>query len=529
MMEKKSRRVASSRAAQPKYKIDRLLNRAIREFPIPVIIHDEDGHIVQISKGWTQFSGYTLKDIRTVDDWTERAYGASKETVKEYIGHLFENRQPNGNGDWVIRAKDGSKRIWHFITTPLGISRGRRLMLAIAVDVTERRQVEEALSKTEELLKQGVRVAGVGIFDHDQIDDTIHWSVEMKAICGWAPEEPVTLPAFIERVHPEDRETIAQAIGRAHDPTGEGLYDVEHRLLLPDATVRWVRTKAQTFFRGKGSSRHPVRTVGALVDITEQKEAEAYRERMLVREQELRAEAESANRLKDEFLSMLSHELRTPLTAILGWCYVLRQKQVKSDVAQAVETIERNARAQERLVEDILDVSRIASRNLVLAARAVDFRPIIESAIDSVRPAVESKGIRLQSSLDVSPHLVFGDADRLLQVAWNVLSNAVKFTPRGGIIDVTLQRRVSQLSFVVSDTGEGIDPAFLAHVFDPFRQADSTNTRRYGGLGLGLAITRQILEMHGGSIRAESAGKGKGATFAVDLPLYCPLDARKSA
>ena len=193
-------------------------------------------------------------------------------------------------------------------------------MLAIAVDVTERRRVEEALNKTEELLKQGVRVAGVGIFDHDHINETIHWSAEMKAICGWGPQEPVTLPAFLERVHPEDRETIAQAIQRAHDPGGQGQYDVEHRLLLPDATVRWVRTKAQTFFRGEDTCRRPVHTVGALVDITEQKEAQAYRERMLVREQELRAEAECANRLKDEFLSMLSHELRTPLTAILGWC-----------------------------------------------------------------------------------------------------------------------------------------------------------------------------------------------------------------
>jgi signal transduction histidine kinase len=299
--------------------------------------------------------------------------------------------------------------------------------------------------------------------------------------------------------------------------------------MLPGGRIRWVRTKSQTFFSGEGSARCAVRTVGALVDITEQKEAANYRERMLTREHELRAEAETANRLKDEFLSTLSHELRTPLTAIIGWCYVLRQRQFDSDITHALETIERNARAQERLVEDILDVSRIASRNLMIAPHALEFRPILEAAIDSIRPAAESKGIRLQSSLAATSELVFGDADRLLQVAWNILSNAVKFTPQGGTIQVSLQRRDSQLNFVVTDTGEGIDPAFLAYVFDPFRQAYSTTARRYGGLGLGLAITRHILEMHGGTIRVESGGKGKGATFAVDLPLYAPMEVLKTA
>jgi PAS domain S-box-containing protein len=500
--------------------VARLLNRAILESPIPVIIHDENSRILQVSKGWTRFSGYTIEDIPTLGDWRQRAYGV-RAPAQQFIDHLGTDETVD-DGDWLITAKDGSKRVWHFMVTPLGRFEGRRLLLATAVDVTERKRVEETLLKTEELLKQGVRVAWLGIFDHDQINETIYWSPEMRAICGMETDEAVTLAGFITRVHPEDRDLIARTIRHAHDPAGNGRYDVEHRIVHRDGSVHWVRIKSQTFFDGVADARHPVRTVGAALDITDQKLAEQYRERLIAHEQELRSAAESANKLKDDFLSILSHELRTPLTSIIGWTCLLRENQLEPTALRAVDTIERNARTQQRLIEEILDVSRIASGKFTSNPSPLELQPVIAAAVDSIRPTAEARGICLETALSCSGVSVFGDSDRLLQMASNILSNAVKFTPRGGTVQVRLYCVDSSIKFIVTDTGEGIDPSFLPHVFGRFRQGNSTTTRKHGGLGLGLSIVHHILELHGGTIRAESPGAGKGATFVVDLPILTP-------
>jgi hypothetical protein len=236
--------------------------------------------------------------------------------------------------------------------------------------------------------------------------------------------------------------------------------------------------------------------------------------------QAARATAEQANRLKEEFLATLSHELRTPLTAILGWSRMLIATQLDAEnTARALESIERNARAQGRLIDDILDVSRIITGKLHLDVRPVDLAPVIEEAVQSVRPAAEAKGIRLQRVLDTGAQVVSGDPERLQQVVWNLLSNAVKFTPKGGRVQVRLERVNSHVEIVVSDTGRGISADVLPYVFERFRQADSSTTREHSGLGLGLAIVRHLVELHGGTVRAESAGEGQGATFTVDLPL----------
>jgi PAS domain S-box-containing protein len=233
-----------------------------------------------------------------------------------------------------------------------------------------------------------------------------------------------------------------------------------------------------------------------------------------------RAAAEQANRTKDEFLATLSHELRTPLSSILGWARMLTTTQLDAEnTARALESIERNAKAQGRLIDDILDVSRIITGKLRLDVRPVDLASVIEGAVESVRPAAEAKGIRLQRVLDTGPQVVSGDPERLQQVVWNLLSNAVKFTPKGGRVQVRLERINSHVEIVVSDTGRGINADVLPHVFERFLQADSSTTREHSGLGLGLAIVRHLAELHGGTVRAESAGEGQGATFTVDLPL----------
>ncbi len=269
-----------------------------------------------------------------------------------------------------------------------------------------------------------------------------------------------------------------------------------------------------------------VGTVTVIEDVTERvaREAELQAEvdartQALAREKAAREEAEEANHLKDEFLATVSHELRTPLTAILGWSNMLLAGGLNDGARdRALEIIHRNAQSQNQLISDLLDVSRIISGKLRLDLRTVELSPIIEAAVEATRPAAEAKGVRLDTSLDPHAGPVNGDADRLQQVVWNLLTNAIKFTPEGGRIEVSSEIAGSRVEVTVRDTGIGIAPEFLPHIFDRFRQADPGTNRIHGGMGLGLSIVRQLVELHGGAIRAESEGEGKGATFTVSLP-----------
>ncbi|MBD2101964.1 ATP-binding protein [Leptolyngbya sp. FACHB-261] len=255
-------------------------------------------------------------------------------------------------------------------------------------------------------------------------------------------------------------------------------------------------------------------------DITQQKQAEAEREQLLAREQAAREQAETANRIKDEFLAVLSHELRSPLNPILGWTTLLRNGKLDAaKTTYALETIERNAKLQVQLIEDLLDISRILRGKLILNVVPVDLRAVIRAALETVRLAAEAKSLQIQTTISAGFGVINGDAGRLQQVLWNLLSNAVKFTPKGGQITVALTQAETHTQIQVSDTGKGINPDFLPYIFEHFRQEDGATTRKFGGLGLGLAIARQIVELHGGTVRAESSGEGQGATFTIKLPL----------
>ena len=256
------------------------------------------------------------------------------------------------------------------------------------------------------------------------------------------------------------------------------------------------------------------------LEIAERKQAEEERARLLIRERAARAEAEQANQTKDEFLATLSHELRTPLSAILGWSHLIRSGKLdEGQLMRAFETIERNARSQSQLIDDLLDVSRIITGKLEIEARPLDLCGVIEAAGDAVRPSVEAKGIQFEMLLDAEACVVRGDANRLQQIFWNLLSNAIKFTPAGGSVSVAVRPAGPRVEVSVSDSGIGITSEFLPYIFDRFRQADGSTTRVHGGLGLGLAIVRHLLELHDGEIEVQSEGKDKGATFIVSLPL----------
>src|SRR5262245_8317184 len=262
------------------------------------------------------------------------------------------------------------------------------------------------------------------------------------------------------------------------------------------------------------------------MDITERKRAETEREQLYEQERTARAEAErmrevaeAANRSKDEFLTMVSHELRSPLNAVLGYTRLLRPGPTDSAfVAHAASVVERNAKAQLQIIEDLLDSARIITGKLRLETGPTDLVPVLDAAIEVIRPAAESKGVELNAHFIPLPEQVLGDADRLQQIIWNLLSNAVKFTPEGGRVELRMESDAERVCITVSDNGAGIEPEFLPYVFDRFRQADTSVTRRFGGLGLGLSLVKQLTELHGGTINATSDGAGRGATFTITLP-----------
>lgn len=280
-------------------------------------------------------------------------------------------------------------------------------------------------------------------------------------------------------------------------------------------------------FSVRNAAGEPVCYVGIKRDITERKQAhdalrrsEAELAQLLLRERAARAEAEQANRLKDEFLATVSHELRTPLNAIMGWSRMLRSGKLDAESCDhALEVVERNALVQKQIIEDILDVSRVITGKLQLNLSPVDLDSVIDAAFDAVRPALKAKEIQIKKQIEPGLRMISGDSERLQQVIWNLLSNAAKFAPEGGEVALDLRQHNNHLQIQVSDTGPGIDPDFLPFVFERFRQADGSTTRTHGGLGLGLAIVRHLLELHGGAIRAENRKEGTGAIFTVSLPL----------
>jgi signal transduction histidine kinase/DNA-binding response OmpR family regulator len=369
--------------------------------------------------------------------------------------------------------------------------------------------------------------AGLGTFDFNPITGGLRWDTRSRALFGLPPHAPVTFAVFMSGIHPDDRRRVEAANRSALEPTGDGAYDIEYRTRgLEDGVERWIAARGQAFVE----NGRAVRFIGTFLDVTAKKIVEHERAALLGREQEARAEAEAAvaraeaaSRAKDEFLATVSHELRNPLNAILGWSRVLLEEDEQLSLARrrkGLEVIARNAKAQVQLVEDILEVSRIVSGKLRLSTGRTDVRGVVEAAVDTVRSAAQAKGLLIEVRVDDDIGTIVADEDRLQQVLWNLLSNAVKFTPRGGAVWLEARRATDEVVLSVRDTGEGIDPAFLPFVFERFRQADGSTTRLHGGLGLGLAIVRHLVELHGGMVFADSQGAGTGATFTVRLPIH---------
>ncbi|MEP0958429.1 ATP-binding protein [Leptolyngbya sp. FACHB-1515] len=388
--------------------------------------------------------------------------------------------------------------------------------IGVYVDITTRKRLEAQLQASEAQVRLATTAANLGLWCWQPDRKQLELSDECKTLFGFAQAEDVSHRQVIDRLHPDDRLRVEAALAQAIADGGE--YDIEYRLLWPNGSIRWIAAKGRSFARG--SARQ---VIGTAQDITRQKVAAQEREQLLRREQEARRQAETASRTKDEFLAIVSHELRSPLNAILGWAKLLRSRSYDSaTIDRALEVIDRNAQAQSQLIDDLLDVSRIIRGKIKLQHYPVNLTNLLTAAIDAIHPAADSKQIQIATDLADAVESV-GDRDRLQQVITNLLSNAIKFTPNGGRVTVRLVAAgnfaTPTARLTISDTGIGIHPDFLPFVFDRFRQAQHSTTKAQSGLGLGLAIVRNLVELHGGTVEVTSAGEGQGTTFSVELPI----------
>ena len=499
----------------------RVLVDGVRDYAIFML--DPQGQVVTWNSGAVLIKGYQADEI--IGQHFSRFY--PPESLKRDLpGHELRVASSEGRFEdegWRVR-KDGSLFWANVVITALRDRGGDLLGFAkVTRDLTQRRQHEESVRQSEErfrLLVEGV--TDYAIFMLDVNGHVATWNGGAARIKGYRADE--IIGQHFRKFYPQD---IAESGWPEHElrvAAAEGRFVDEGWRVRKDGSKFWAHVTITALRDEAGRLRGFAKLTR---DLTERKRTEALeasgaeRDRLLEAERGARMLAQRTARMKDEFLATLSHELRTPLNAILGWTQLIRKDAIArpDDLQRGMEVIERNARAQVRLIDDLLDLSRIMSGRFRLDVQQVSLAEIVRGALDSIEPAAQTKGVRLESVLDPRSVIVSADPARLQQVFWNLLSNAVKFTPKGGKVQVLLQRVNSHIEFSVTDTGIGIPAGFLPHVFERFSQKDSSTHREYGGLGLGLAISKQLVDLHGGSIHAKSRGEGHGATFVVVLPL----------
>lgn len=468
-----------------------------------------------VSEEYCNLFGFdpTTQEV-SFEEWLKRLHPDDRTYANEIVSCTIEQQQEYYETDYRILHPDGIRWLSARAKVFYDAAGNAVRMLGNVQDITDRKQVEEELRQSEERYR----------YLAEAIPQLV-WTCNASGSCDYANQrlcdytgltfEQILGNGWISAVHPDDMQAAQSMWNNAVDRRSS--YRHEYRFKrASDRSYRWHLVLGMPLKDQRGQV---VKWFGTCTDIHDQKELEVERNRLLAQEQAARAEAERANRIKDEFLAVLSHELRSPLNPILGWTKLLQTRKFnETKTAEALATIERNAKLQTQLIDDLLDVAKILRGKLSIDASPVNLAFVIESAIDTVRTAAVAKSIALHPIL---PNIgqVSGDSNRLQQIVWNLLSNAIKFTPNGGQVEIQLQRVDKQAEIIVRDTGKGINPDFLPYIFESFRQEDVSITRKYGGLGLGLAIVRQLVEAHGGTITADSPGEGLGATFTVQLPL----------
>jgi PAS domain S-box-containing protein len=492
-------------------------------------------------------------EIRSWNPGAERIFGYRAEEVVGKSFSMFyppvdlEARKPQGELDvaardgrmedegWRIR-KNGEQFWVNTVITAMRHANGElRGFAKVTRDLTARRNADERLRHSEEMFRLLVAsVKDYAIFMLDTGGRIISWNAGAQRIKGYSADEIIGKHFSI--FYPKEDIESGKPPRELEIATATGVYEEEGWRLRKDGSRFWANVVITAVRDETGTLRGFAKVTR---DITERKRAEET-QRALIEQQQARMQAEDerrraeqsyrvaqeANRAKDEFLMTLSHELRTPMTAILGWARLLPTMSPEdTNFREAIDQIARGAQLQAHLIDDVLDVSRIVSGKMRLSRETVDVARLVTRSVEAVRPTADARSITLSTSIAPGLGTVVADPTRLQQVLWNLLTNAVKFTPKGGRVEVKADRTDSHIEVCVVDTGEGIDPAFLPHVFEPFRQAENPNTRIHGGLGLGLSIVRYIVEAHGGSVSAESAGRNRGATFKLTLPIAAVIPA----
>jgi PAS domain S-box-containing protein len=450
----------------------------------------------------------------TYKTYLEQVHLEDRDQVGRAVEQALATWQPFEHEYRIVRPTGETR--WVFAHTQPIFDADRVLiaMQGVCQDITDRKLAEEALRDSEVRARRALveqMLAGVV-----ECDSTGMFKMVNQRFCeitGYTEAELLGMgPADI--LHPDDAERVLDLKRRLME-SGKS-FVTEQRFVRKDGSEVWINSHAAPVRNARGEIE---RAVAVAIDITDRKLAEREREQLLKQEKAARAEAQAANQSKDEFLTVVSHELRSPLNSILGYARLLRTRSADpSQIKQTVEIIERNGRMQLQLIEDLLDTARIISGKLKLEVQPVALMAVITAALEAVRPAAQAKGIDMVSDIDPRAGQITGDAGRLQQVVWNLLSNAIKFTPRSGRVELRMESTDNQVRITVSDTGKGIEPEFMPFVFDRFRQSDSSSARRFGGLGLGLSLVKQLVELHGGTVEAASEGPGFGAIFTVTLP-----------
>ena len=478
-----------------------------------VVAFDSELRVIAWNKAMTSITGVSR----------ELAIGNQPLVASQMIADLVSESQlqrtlagESAVAQKVVPALSNSS--FRLYSSPLKDTEGKVTGGVIIIrDVTDQAQVEDDAHDAYRRLKFHVESSPLAVIEWDSDFRVSRWSESAVRLFGWSAEE------VIGKHVNEWQFVFADDVDAVELVTNRQRQGVEVHGLLRNRN--YTREGAVLFCEWYNSVLHDasgnlVSVLSLVLDVTAKKLAEEERSALLLRERDARRQAEEADRLKDEFLATLSHELRTPLTSILGWASMIRSGEVEgANANRAMETIERNARSQARLIDDLLDVSRIITGNLRLDLHPLHVGPIVEAALDALRPTAAAKGIDLVTDIVPGDCLVRGDTNRLRQIIWNLISNAIKFTPRGGSVKIKLERGQASAQLTVVDSGEGISTEFLPFVFDRFRQAEGSISRKQGGLGLGLAVVRHLAELHGGNVSAASEGIGKGSTFTVDLPL----------
>jgi signal transduction histidine kinase/DNA-binding response OmpR family regulator len=371
-------------------------------------------------------------------------------------------------------------------------------------------RAHQGVRENEQRLQMALEIARMAAWEWDLATGSVRWSADPETVFSF-PAGAFGPDKRIHRVvHADERLQVEAAIAAA---LKTGSYEAQYRAVRPDGTAVWITERGQLFSDVEGD-----RVVGISRDVTAEKRATLEREELLTREQEARDEAERQSRLKDEFLATLSHELRTPMNAILGWLSILESGKPIREIHSVLAVIARNAQIQAKLIEDLLDMNRLMSGSLALELSPVRVGSLLQTTMQSLQPAADARRVTLIASVDPSFGEISADAVRLQQVLWNLVHNAIKFSDEGGRVEIYVQRDGDSMQLVVKDDGRGISPEFLPHVFERFRQQDGSTTRSAFGLGLGLSIAKHLVELHGGTIAAHSAGPDQGATFVAKIP-----------